>query len=64
VKDALIDLASAKIVKAETSVENVPIRTVVTGDAHVERTRTAKPQTLARLIGDKGKVLLTLFSDQ
>ena len=64
VKDVLIDLDSAKIIKAETTIEDVPIRTVVIGDAYVERTKTTKPQTLVCIIGDKGKVLLTLFSDK
>ena len=64
VKDVLIDLDSAKIIKAETTIESVPIRTVVIGDAYVERTKTTKPQTLVCVIGDKGKVLLTLFSDK
>ena len=64
VKDVLIDLDSAKIIKADTAIETVPIRTVVIGDAYVERTKTTKPQTLVCVIGDKGKVLLTLFSDK
>ena len=64
VKDVLIDLDSAKIIKAETTIEDVPIRTVVIGDAYIERTKTAKPQTLICIIGDKGKFLLTLFSDR
>jgi hypothetical protein len=64
VKDVLIDLDSAKVIKADTSIEDVPIRTVVIGDAYVERTKTTKPQTLVCVIGDKGKVLLTLFSDK
>ncbi len=64
VKDVLIDLDSAKIIKTDTSIENVPIKTVVIGDAYVERTKTTKPQTLVCVIGDKGKVLLTLFSDR
>ena len=54
----LIDLDSAKIIKADTTIENVPIRTVVIGDAYVERTKSTKPQTLVCIIGDKGKVLL------
>ena len=64
VKDVLIDLDSAKIIKADTTIENVPIKTVVIGDAYVERTKTTKPQTLVCVIGDKGKVMLTLFSDK
>jgi hypothetical protein len=64
VKDVLIDLDSAKVIKADTTIENVPIKTVVIGDAYVERTKTTKPQMLVCVIGDKGKVLLTLFSDK
>jgi hypothetical protein len=64
VKDVLIDLDSAKIIRTEAAIEDVPIRTVVVGEAYVERTKTTKPQTLVCIIGDKGKVLLTLFSDK
>jgi hypothetical protein len=64
VKDVLIDLDSAKVIKADTTIENVPIKTVVIGDAYVERTKTTKPQTLVCIIGNKGKVLLTVFSDK
>jgi hypothetical protein len=64
VKDVLVDLDSARIIKADTMIENVPIKTVVIGDAYVERTKSTKPQTLVCVIGDKGKVLLTLFSDK
>lgn len=64
VKDVLIDLDSAKIIKTDAAIEGVPIRTVVIGEAYVERTKTTKPQTLVCIIGDKGKVLLTLFTDK
>ena len=64
VKDVLIDLDSAKIIKTDTTIEDVPIRTIVIGDAYVERTKTTKPQTLVCVIGTRGKVLLTLFSDK
>ena len=59
-----VDLDSAKIIKTESKIEDTPVRTVVIGDAYVERTKTTKPQTLVCIIGDKGKVLLTLFSDK
>jgi hypothetical protein len=64
VKDVLVDLDSARIIKADTKIEDVPIKTIVIGDAYVERTKSTKPQTLVCVIGDKGKVLLTLFSDK
>jgi hypothetical protein len=55
VKDVLIDLDSAKIIKANTAIETVPIRTIVIRDAYVERTKTTKPQTLVCVIGTKAK---------
>ena len=64
VKDVMIDLDSAKIIKTDTRIESVPIRTVIVGDAYIERTKTTKPQTLVCIIGEKGKVLLTLFTDR
>lgn len=62
VKDVMIDLDSAKIINADTAIEGVPVRTVVIGDAYVEQGNKDKPRTLVCLIGDKGKVLMTLFS--
>ena len=64
VKDIEIDLDSAKIINADTKIEDVPIKTVVIGEAYIERAKSAKPQTFVCIIGDKGKVLLTLFSDK
>jgi hypothetical protein len=62
VKDIQIDLDSAKVINTDTNIEGVPIRTVVIGEAYIERAKTEKPQTFVCIIGEKGKVLLTLFS--
>ena len=62
IQDVTIDLDSAKIITADTAIEGVPVRTVVIGDAYVEQGNKDKPRTLVCLIGDKGKVLMTLFS--
>jgi hypothetical protein len=64
VKDVQVDLDSAKVINADTKIEEVPVRTVVIADAYVERGKKDKPQTLVCVIGEKGKVLLTLFSDK
>jgi hypothetical protein len=64
VKDIQIDLDSAKVINADSNIEGVPIRTVVIGEAYIERAKTEKPQTLVCIIGEKGKVLLTLFSQK
>jgi len=53
VKDVLIDLDSAKIIKTDTTIEDVPSRTIVISDAYVEHTKTTKPQTLVCVIGTR-----------
>jgi hypothetical protein len=63
VKDIEIDLDSAKIINADTN-RGRSDQTVVIGEAYIERAKSAKPQTFVCIIGDKGKVLLTLFSDK
>jgi hypothetical protein len=62
VKDIQIDLEAAKIINADTKIEDVPIKTVVIGEGYIERPKKEKPQTFVCIIGEKGKVLLTLFS--
>lgn len=64
VKDVQIDLDSAKIISADTKIEEVPVKTVVIGEAYIERGKSDKPKTFVCIIGEKGKVLLTLFSDK
>ncbi len=64
VRDVQIDPDSARVINADTKIEEVPIRTVVIADAYLERGKKDKPQTLVCVIGEKGKVLLTLFSDK
>ena len=40
------------------------IKAIVVGEAYIEKQRTGKPQNFLCILGDKGKVLLTIFSDQ
>jgi hypothetical protein len=44
-------VAFSDSLKADTAIETAPIRTVVIGDAYVERRKTTKPQTLVCVIG-------------
>lgn len=64
VKDVSLDLDSMRVVKVNSKIEDVPIKAVVLGDAYIEKKRTGKAQTFVCIVGDKGKVLLTIFSDQ
>ena len=61
VKDLIFDPETLLISKANTRVEDVPVRTVIMGEAYLEKKSTGKPQRFVCLIGEKGKVLLTFF---
>jgi hypothetical protein len=64
VKDLIFDMETLLVSKANTSVEDVPVRTVMMGEAYLEKKGIGKPQRFVCLIGDKGKVLLTFFMTQ
>ena len=64
VKDLIFDMETLLVSKANTSVENVPVRTVMMGEAYLEKKDMGKPQRFVCLIGEKGKVLLTFFMAQ
>jgi hypothetical protein len=64
VKDLILDRETLLVSKADTHVEDVPIRTVIMGEAYLERKGIGKPQHFVSLIGEKGKVLLTFFMAQ
>lgn len=63
VKDIDLDLDSLRIIKTTAKIEDTPIRAVILGEVYVEKGRTGKPQNLVCIVGEKGKVLLTLFTD-
>lgn len=63
VTDLIIDMDGLAVTSANTKVEDVPIKTVVLGEAYIKRdSQTGKPDRFVCLIGDKGKVLLTFFT--
>jgi hypothetical protein len=57
-------MESLAVSKANTTVEDVPVRMVVMGEAYLERKETGGSQRFVCLIGEKGKVLLTFFTAQ
>ena len=63
-KDLIFDMETLLVSKANTHVEDVPVRTVMMGEAYLERKGAGKPQRFVCLIGEKGKVLLTFFMAQ
>jgi len=58
------DMESLAISKAATKVEDTPIRMVVMGEAYLQRERSDKPNRFVCLVSDKGKVVLTFFTEQ
>lgn len=64
VHDPIFDMETLLVSKANTRIEDVPIRTVIMGEAYLEKKGTGKPQRFVCLIGEKGKVLLTFFMAQ
>jgi hypothetical protein len=64
ITDVSLDLDGMTIAKANTKVEDTPIRTIIIGDAYLEKGKKDTRRTFLCLIGEKGKVLLTFFTDK
>ena len=64
IKDVTFDIDGMTVAKANTKVEDTPIKTIVFGDACVEKGKQDTRRTFLCLIGEKGKVLLTFFTDR
>jgi hypothetical protein len=64
VKDLILDVDGLTVATANTNIEGISVRTVIMGEAYLERKGTGKPQRFLCLIGEKGKVLLTFFITQ
>ena len=58
------DIQSLAISKADTKVEDTPIRMVVMGEGYLQRETSDKPNRFVCLVSDKGKVVLTFFTEQ
>jgi hypothetical protein len=65
ITDLVIDMESVAVSKADTKVQDVPVKTVVLGEAYIARNgKTGTPDRFVCLLGEKGKVLLTFFTAQ
>ena len=64
IKNVSLDLDGMTVAKANTDIEGTPLRTVVIGEAYLEKGKTETRRTFLCLIGEKGKVLLTFFTDK
>lgn len=65
ITDLVLDMETLAVSAADTKVEDVPVKTVIMGDAYIARKgQTGKPDRFVCLLGEKGKVLLTFFTAQ
>ena len=64
IKDVSLDVDGMTVAKANTKVEDTPIKTIVIGDVYLEKGKKETRRTFLCLIGEKGKVLLTFFTDK
>jgi hypothetical protein len=63
IEELTFDMDSLAISKAKTKVEDTPIGMVIMGDAYLQRKKTDKPNRFVCLVGEKGKVVLTFFTE-
>jgi hypothetical protein len=63
IKDVSIDPDSVRIFKMNKKIGDEPVHAVVIGDVSIEKTKSSKPRSLVCIVGDKGKVLVTYFTE-
>ena len=64
IKDVSLDAGGMTVAKANTKIEDTPVKTIVIGDAFLDKGKQDTRRTFLCLIGEKGKVLLTFFTDK
>jgi hypothetical protein len=64
IKDIYIDEDGLTVAVAETKVEDTPVTRIIMGEAYLKTDKSDKPRRFLCLIGEKGKVLLTFFTQR
>jgi len=64
IKDVSLDVEGMTVAKANTKIEDTPVKTIVIGNAFLDKGKQDTRRTFLCLIGEKGKVLLTFFTDK
>ncbi len=64
IKEVILDMDGLTIAKADTKIEDTPVKTIIFGDAYLKTDKSDKPQQMLCIIGEKGKVLLTFFTQR
>ena len=64
INNLTFEMEGLAISKADTKVEDTPIRMVIMGEAYLQRDKSDKANRFVCLIGEKGKVVLTFFTER
>lgn len=64
IKDIFIDEDGLTIAVSETKIEEIPVTRIIMGEAYLRTDRSDKPRRFLCLLGEKGKVLLTFFTQR
>ena len=64
IKDVELDLDSVRVIKMNSKIGDVDIKAMVLGEASIEKKTSSKAKNLICILGEKGTVLLAVFSDQ
>jgi hypothetical protein len=64
ITDLSLDLDGLTVASANLKIEDTSVRTIVMGDVYLERDKKDTHRTMLCLIGEKGKVLLTFFTEK
>ena len=64
VKDVSLDLDSVRLIKVNSKIEDIAVKAILLADVSIEKAKSEKAQNFICIVGEKGKVLLTIFSDQ
>jgi hypothetical protein len=64
IKDIVIDEDGLTIAVSETKVGDTPVTRIIMGEAYLKTDRSDKPRRFLCLLGEKGKVLLTFFTQR
>lgn len=64
IKDIVIDEDGLTIAVSETKIGDTPVTRIIMGEAYLKTDRSDKPRRFLCLLGEKGKVLLTFFTQR
>jgi len=64
IKDIYIDEDGLTVAVAETRIEDIPVTRIIMGEAYLKTDKSDKPRRFLCLLGEKGKVLLTFFTQR